>query len=236
MPVTSSWSPGGRRPCSRWPGWYLVPKTVRPAERPDAIAVSSLSELVPPGGQLGTSGVSEQPRRTNGPATLARRCPTAGSTATATTNGAYRARWDFYERTGGTATRRVRSTTRLWSWTASATDGPAAARPSPARQQRQADGGLHGDRAVPLEKLMRWLKPGAKPAPPPRARGRERTVPRRHTRTMFARREGRRRSGSPSHLWERPPRHMHWFRWAGDDPVAAAGRYSCRCGQVRPGL
>ncbi|WP_199506477.1 hypothetical protein [Geodermatophilus sp. TF02-6] len=30
--------------------------------------------------------------------------------------------------------------------------------------------------------------------------------------------------------------HLHWFRWAGEDPFSNASCYACRCGVVRPGL
>jgi hypothetical protein len=30
--------------------------------------------------------------------------------------------------------------------------------------------------------------------------------------------------------------HVHWFRWAGEDPYGAGSLYKCRCGVARPGL
>ena len=32
------------------------------------------------------------------------------------------------------------------------------------------------------------------------------------------------------------PKHVHWFRWAGDDLVGNGSLYACRCGVVRPGF
>jgi hypothetical protein len=32
------------------------------------------------------------------------------------------------------------------------------------------------------------------------------------------------------------PKHVHWFRWAGDDQFGNGSLYSCRCGAVRPGF
>ncbi|TFV53693.1 hypothetical protein [Blastococcus sp. TF02A-35] len=32
------------------------------------------------------------------------------------------------------------------------------------------------------------------------------------------------------------PLHVHWFRWSGEDAFSGSSLYTCRCGQVRPGL
>ena len=31
-------------------------------------------------------------------------------------------------------------------------------------------------------------------------------------------------------------RHLHWFRYAGDDAFSASSLYRCRCGVVKHGL
>ncbi|SFF51497.1 hypothetical protein [Blastococcus tunisiensis] len=30
--------------------------------------------------------------------------------------------------------------------------------------------------------------------------------------------------------------HVHWFRWAGEEPYGNGSLYRCRCGEFRPGL
>lgn len=85
------------------------------------------------------------------------------------------------------------------------------------------------------------------PAPEPRnlqrrPAGEERGGPlqllRCHTRPMSSRRSadslsGLRASTTPDVLG---PWHLHWFRWAEDDPLGPAGIYVCRCGRARPGF
>jgi hypothetical protein len=32
------------------------------------------------------------------------------------------------------------------------------------------------------------------------------------------------------------PLHVHWFRWAGEEPFGNGSHYRCRCGVVRSGF